>query len=143
MHQLKHFEDFFKYQEQVVKNSKILARSLEKKGYRIVSGGTDNHLMLVDLSPKNITGKMAEKVLGVAGITVNKNGIPYDREKPFITSGIRIGTPAITTRGMKEKEMEMIADFIDRALISLEDEKGLMKIKSEVNILCEKFPIYK
>ena len=88
-------EDFIIYQKQVIKNAEVLAQSLEGKGYRIVSGGTDNHLMLVDLSPKNITGKAAEKVLEQAGITVNKNGIPYDVEKPFITSGIRIGTPAI------------------------------------------------
>lgn len=136
-------EDFITYQKQVVTNAKTLAKGLEEKGYRIVSGGTDNHLMLVDLSPKNITGKAAEEVLGIAGITVNKNGIPYDVEKPFITSGIRVGTPAMTTRGMKESEMKIIADFIDRALESIGDEKRLMEIKAEVKTLCEKFPIYK
>jgi glycine hydroxymethyltransferase len=136
-------EDFIIYQKQVIKNAEILAQSLEEKGYRIVSGGTDNHLMLVDLSPKNITGKAAEKVLEQAGITVNKNGIPYDVEKPFITSGIRIGTPAITTRGMKESEMRKIADYIDYALESIGDEKRLDDLKAEVKILCEKFPIYK
>ena len=99
--------------------------------------------MLVDLSPKNITGKVAEEVLEKAGITVNKNGIPYDVEKPFITSGIRIGTPAITTRGMKESEMRKIADFIDYALESIGDERRLIAVKEEVKILCEKFPIYK
>ena len=136
-------EDFIIYQKQVIKNAEVLAQSLEGKGYRIVSGRTDNHLMLVDLSPKNITGKAAEKVLEQAGITVNKNGIPYDVEKPFITSGIRIGTPAITTRGMKESEMRKIADYIDYALESIGDEKRLGDLKAEVKILCEKFPIYK
>lgn len=136
-------EDFIKYQKQVIKNAKTLAEALEEKGYRIVSGGTDNHLMLVDLSPKNITGKAAEEVLGMAGITVNKNGIPYDREKPFITSGIRVGTPAVTTRGMKESEMKKIADYIDYALESIGDEKRLNDLKTEVKLLCEKFPIYK
>jgi len=136
-------EDFIIYQKQVIKNAEVLAQSLEGKGYRIVSGGTDNHLMLVDLFPKNITGKAAEKVLEQAGITVNKNGIPYDVEKPFITSGIRIGTPAITTRGMKESEMRKIADYIDYALESIGDEKRLGDLKAEVKILCEKFPIYK
>ncbi len=136
-------EDFIKYQKQVIKNAKVLAMALEEKGYRIVSGGTDNHLMLVDLSPKNITGKEAEEVLGMAGITVNKNGIPYDAEKPFITSGIRVGTPAVTTRGMKESEMKKIADYIDYALESIGDEKRLKDLKAEVKLLCEKFPIYK
>ena len=136
-------EDFISYQKQVIKNAEVLAQSLEEKGYRIVSGGTDNHLMLVDLSPKNITGKTAEEVLEKAGITVNKNGIPYDVEKPFITSGIRIGTPAITTRGMKGSEMRKIAGFIDYALESIGDEKRLIDVKAEVKILCEKFPIYK
>ena len=136
-------EDFVSYQKQVIKNAEVLAQSLEKKGYRIVSGGTDNHLMLVDLSPKNITGKVAEEVLGTAGITVNKNGIPYDAEKPFITSGIRIGTPAITTRGMKEPEMRKIAGYIDYALGSIGDERRLKDLKAEVRILCEEFPVYK
>jgi glycine hydroxymethyltransferase len=135
-------EDFVIYQKQVVKNAKLFAELLKNKGYRIVSGGTDNHLLLVDLSSKNLTGKVAEKTLGIAGITVNKNGIPYDTEKPFITSGIRIGTPAITTRGMKEKEVELIVDFIDRALISRENESKLLEIKKEVEALCKKFPIY-
>jgi len=136
-------EEFVSYQKQVIKNAEVLAQSLEEKGYRIVSGGTDNHLMLVDLSPKNITGKVAEEVLEMAGITVNKNGIPYDVEKPFITSGIRIGTPAITTRGMKEPEMKKIAGYIDYALESIGDERRLIAVKEEVKILCEKFPIYK
>ena len=135
-------EDFVVYQKQVIKNAKLFAKLLGDKGYRIVSGGTDNHLLLVDLSSKNLTGKVAEKALGTAGITVNKNGIPYDTEKPFITSGIRIGTPAITTRGMKEKEVELIVDFIDRALISKDDEDKLLEIKKEVKALCERFPIY-
>jgi len=136
-------EEFVEYQKQVIKNAEILAESLERKGYRIVSGGTDNHLILVDLSSKNITGKEAEEVLGVVGITVNKNGIPYDTKKPFVTSGIRVGTPAITTRGMKGPQMKIIAEFIDQALNYKADEEKLREIKSEVKKICEEFPINK
>jgi glycine hydroxymethyltransferase len=132
---------FKKYQEQVMKNARAFASALEKKGFRIVSGGTDSHLFLVDLQSKGLTGKEAEEALDKAGITVNKNTIPYDPQKPFVTSGIRIGTPAITTRGMKEKEMIKIADWIDRSIQNRTDEKELAKISKEVATFCKKFPL--
>ncbi len=137
-------DDFKSYQKQIVKNAKALSDLLKEKGYRIVSGGTDNHLMLLDLkTSKDMTGKEAEKVLDFSGITVNKNTIPYDTEKPFITSGIRIGTPSITTRGMKEQDMKDIADFIDLALTNKGDEKKLLEISKSVrNLLTNKFPLY-
>jgi glycine hydroxymethyltransferase len=136
-------QDSFKdYVEQVVKNASVLANKLAEFDYKIVSGGTDNHLMLVDLTNKNISGKKAERVLGEAGITVNKNMIPFDTKSPFVTSGIRIGTPAATTRGMKESEMETIAELINKAIINCEDETALASIKNEVGELCGKFPLY-
>jgi len=131
-----------KYAEQIIKNAKALAEGLIKNGFRLVSGGTDNHLMLVDLRPKKITGKVAEKVMDEVGITVNKNTIPFDPEKPFVTSGIRIGTPALTTRGMKEKEMKVIADLIGKVLTNVEDEKVKQEVKSKVSELCNQFPLY-
>ena len=134
--------DFKVYQQQVVNNASHLAGALADKGYRIVSGGTDNHLMLVDLRNKDLTGKVAEEALDRAGITTNKNGIPFDTQSPFITSGIRIGTPAVTTRGMKEPEMEAIAGFIHRVLSDVENESIQQSVKSEVKELCQKFPIY-
>ena len=136
-------QEFKEYQKQVVKNASHLASALKDKGYRIVSGGTDNHLMLVDLRNKDITGKVAEEALDRAGITVNKNGIPFDTQSPFITSGIRIGTPAITTRGLKTDEMDKIAVFIDTILSDVENRSLQDKIKEEVKELCKKFPIYK
>ncbi len=132
---------FKKYQTQVMKNAKVFAAALEKKGYRIVTGGTDSHLFLVDLRSKNLTGKEAEECLDKAGITVNKNTIPYDPQKPFVTSGIRIGTPAITSRGMKEKDMLRVADWLDRAIESRTDENGLKKIALEIKSFCKKFPL--
>ncbi|MDH3973979.1 MAG: serine hydroxymethyltransferase [Deltaproteobacteria bacterium] len=135
-------DEFKAYQKQVLENAVTLAASLKEKGYRIVSGGTDNHLMLVDLTPKNLTGKVAEEALDLAGITVNKNGIPFDTQSPFITSGIRIGTPAITTRGLKNPEMKIIASFIDQILSDPENKQLQSKIKGEVKELCKKFPIY-
>ena len=132
---------FKKYQQQVMKNAKVFAAALEKKGFRIVTGGTDCHLFLVDLQPKNLTGKEAEEALDKAGITVNKNTIPYDPQKPFVASGVRIGTPAITTRGMKEKEMLKIADWIDRAILNKTNDKELAKISKEVASFCRKFPL--
>jgi len=135
-------EGFKEYQRQVVKNAVHLGKCLVEEGFRLVSGGTDNHLMLVDLTPKNLTGKEAEGVLDKAGITVNKNTIPFDTQKPFITSGIRIGTPAITTRGMKEKEMEMIAQFISRALKYKDNETELINIKEEVRKFTSTFPLF-
>jgi glycine hydroxymethyltransferase len=134
--------DFVEYQKQVIKNARKLAKELEMKGYRIVSGGTDCHLFSVDLRPKNVTGKDAEIALDKAGITVNKNTIPYDPAPPLITSGIRIGTPAVTTRGMKEKEMEIIAEYIDDAIKNKDDDSYLKSISEKVRELTSKFPIY-
>ncbi|PIU84049.1 MAG: serine hydroxymethyltransferase, partial [Elusimicrobia bacterium CG06_land_8_20_14_3_00_38_11] len=134
---------FKKYQSQILKNAKKLSGALQKNGFKIVSGGTDSHLLLVDLSPKKLTGIEVEKALDKAGITVNKNSIPYDTQKPFITSGIRLGTPAVTTRGMKEKEMQLIADFITEAVKHKDSDLSLKKIKEKVKLLCKKFPLYK
>lgn len=135
--------EFKEYQHQIVKNAKALAEVLEKGGLRLVSGGTDNHMILVDLkSSKGLTGQAVEKALDKAGITVNKNGIPYDTEKPMVTSGIRIGTPAVTTRGMKEKEMEEIGNSILETIENINDDKKLSEIKERVKELCLRFPLY-
>lgn len=136
-------KDSFKtYTIQVVKNAKALANKLNEFGFDIVSGGTDNHLMLIDLSNKNVTGKQAEIALEKAGITVNKNMVPFDKRSPFVTSGIRIGTPALTTRGMKEKEMERIAEIINKAISNVENEKVLGDLKNEVKQLTSGFPLF-
>lgn len=135
-------DEFLTYMIQVVKNAKLLGEELVKRGYDIISGGTDNHCLLINLNSKNITGKEAERVLGLADITVNKNMVPFDTRSPFVTSGIRIGTPAITTRGITEKEIPLIAELIDRAIMSKEDEAALHKIKKEVNHLMEDLPLY-
>lgn len=135
--------EFKEYQKQVVKNAKAMADALVKGGLRIVSGGTDNHLMLVDLRPKGVTGKMAEEGLEKAGITCNKNSIPNDPEKPFITSGVRLGTPAITARGMKENEAVQIAEMIIKVLENVNDDEKIAEVKNEVLKLAEKFPLYK
>lgn len=135
-------DEFKQYQSQVVRNAKTLAKGLVDCGFDLVSGGTDNHLILVDLRSKHITGKEAEKLLEDVGITVNKNAIPYDPEKPTVTSGIRLGTPALTTRGMKEKEMDKIAQLIDKTLTSSDDARVKEEIISEVQNLCEEFPLY-
>jgi glycine hydroxymethyltransferase len=135
--------DYRAYCEQIIKNSKALSGALAEKGLRIVSGGTDNHLFLVDLTDKGITGKDAEEALGRAGITVNKNTIPRETRSPFITSGMRIGTPAITTRGMKEPEMKKIAAWIAEVVANVADTARQEEIKREVKDLCEKFPVYK
>ncbi|MBM3251755.1 MAG: serine hydroxymethyltransferase [Candidatus Omnitrophica bacterium] len=134
--------EFKTYQKQVVDNARALAAELAVKGYRIVSGGTDNHLLLVDLSSKNLTGKIAAQALDKARITVNKNLIPFDKLSAAITSGIRLGTPAVTTRGMKESQMKQIADLIDRALGSIDDEKTIKDISLQVEKLLKKFPLY-
>jgi len=134
--------EFKVYQGQIVKNARTLAEALARTGLRIVSGGTDTHLMLVDLRPRKLTGKVAEKALEEAGITVNKNTIPFDPETPFVTSGIRIGTPAVTTRGMKEKEMEVIAGFIGEVLNDVENAALKERVKRDVEKLCRKFPLY-
>lgn len=136
-------EEYFDYILQVKKNASALAGHFMDKGYEIVSGGTDNHLLLIDLRNKNITGKAAEAVLGKAGITINKNMVPYDDKSPFVTSGIRLGTAAMTTRGLKEKDMADIAEFIDVALIKHDDDAALAKIETKVKAMMEHFPLYK
>ena len=125
-----------------VEMAAAVARVLSDSGFRLVSGGTDNHLMLVDVFSKGITGKVAEAALGKAGITVNKNAIPFDQNPPMVASGVRIGTPAVTTRGMREAEMETVGDLIIRALKTPEDDRALGMIRAEVESLCRKFPLY-
>ena len=134
---------FKEYQRRIVENAQVLAEGLKRAGLRLVSGGTDNHLMLVDLRPKKLTGKIAEEALGKAGITVNKNMIPWDPEKPMTTSGIRVGTPALTTRGMGAREMSIVAALIGRVLDTPTDEKLLAKVREEVRELCAHFPMYR
>jgi glycine hydroxymethyltransferase len=135
-------DEFGAYVKQVVINARKLADQLTAYGFSIISGGTDNHLMLVDLSNKNLSGKQAEIALGKAGITVNKNMVPFDQRSPFVTSGIRIGTPALTTRGMGEQEMTVIAGFINEAVTAFEDDRKLTAIKQKVEELCSAFPLY-
>ncbi len=134
---------FIEYQNQIVKNAKTLGECLKKKGFKLVSGGTDTHLVLVDLRDTELTGKMAEETLERAGITVNKNAIPFDPRPPAVSSGIRIGTPAVTTRGMKEGEIEIISEFIREALNNVGNEKVISRIKDDVRELCSQFPIYR
>ncbi len=135
-------DSFETYAKQVIKNAKTLASELINLGYDVVSGGTDNHLMLVDLTNKGVSGKKTEKALEAAGITVNKNMIPFDQKSPFVTSGIRVGTPAATTRGMKEDDMKVIAGLIDRVIRNYENEEELANVRNEVKELCSKFPLY-
>lgn len=134
--------EFKEYQKRIVANAAALANELKSKGYHIVSGGTDTHLMLVSFVESGLTGKKVEKALDVAGITVNKNTVPFDPQKPFVTSGIRIGTPAITTRGMGVPEMKTIADLIDRVIKNLDDEGVHIEVANEVKTLCGRFPLY-
>jgi glycine hydroxymethyltransferase len=134
--------EFNAYQRQIIHNAQALARALMSQGFRLTSGGTDNHLMLMDLRKSELTGKVAQEVLDKARITVNKNAVPFDTRSPFVTSGIRIGTPAVTSRGMKQGEMEQIAEFITRALNHVGDEQVLQTIAAEVGQLCKKFPVY-
>jgi glycine hydroxymethyltransferase len=133
---------FAEYQRQVVKNAQRLAAGLVAEGFRVVSGGTDNHIVLLDVFSKGITGKVAEHALGQAGITVNKNAIPFDTNPPMVASGIRLGTPALTARGMKEAEMDQIAAFIARVLAAPDDARAHAAVKSEVEALCQMFPLY-
>jgi len=136
--------DLFKtYAEQVIKNAKTLADELIKFDFDVVSGGTDNHLMLIDLTNKNISGKKAEIAIEKAGITVNKNMVPFDTKSPFVTSGVRVGTPAATTRGMKENEMKRIAKIMNSAINNFEDDSKLDSLQEEVKQLCSGFPLYK
>lgn len=136
-------KDFKKYQANIVKNASVLADALKDKGYRIVSGGTDNHLLLVDLTTAGLTGKVAASALDRAGITVNKNLIPFDKKSAAVTSGIRLGTPAVTTRGMGQKDMKTIANLMDMVLRNSKNEKVIADVKTEVKKLTQKFPLYK
>ncbi|HMA76212.1 MAG TPA: serine hydroxymethyltransferase, partial [Candidatus Krumholzibacteriaceae bacterium] len=136
-------DEFKEYQRQVVENASRLASYIMDHGFELVSGGTDNHLFLIDLSNKGLTGKAAEKALEKAGITVNKNTVPFDEQSPFVTSGIRVGTPALTTRGMKEAEMDLIGEMIVRVLENLEDENILAEVRKKSFELAGSFPLYK
>ncbi|MFH1798365.1 MAG: serine hydroxymethyltransferase [Candidatus Omnitrophota bacterium] len=135
--------EFKEYQKNIIKNAKCFSEELKKRGYRLVSGGTDNHLLLMDLSDKGITGKEAEVCLDKAGITVNKNLIPFDKKSPFVASGIRLGTPAVTTRGMMEPQMGKIAESIDNALKAREDDRKLKNVREDVREFLKAFPLYK
>ncbi len=134
--------EFKTYQQQIVKNAQAMSQQLKNEGFRLVSGGTDNHLMLVDLTSKNVTGKDAQESLDRAAITVNKNGIPFDTQGPMVTSGIRIGTPALTTRGMKENEMRLIASLIADVINHINDERTIKAVAEKVKVLCAQFPLY-
>ncbi|UII22749.1 serine hydroxymethyltransferase [Fulvivirga ligni] len=136
-------DDYLQYVVQVAKNAKVMAKAFIDKGYKIISGGTDNHMMLIDLRSKDLTGKIAENTLIKADITINKNMVPFDDQSPFVTSGMRIGTAAITTRGMKEDDMTKVVDLIDRCLTNHENDDELNQIKSEVNTWMKNFPLYK
>ena len=134
--------DFKVYQQQVLANALAMAEKVMRRGYNIVSGGTDNHLFLIDLINKNITGKDADAALGLAHITVNKNSVPNDPQSPFVTSGLRIGTPAITTRGFKEKEAAQVADWVCDILDDLSNQKTIARVREEVSAMCRQFPVY-
>ena len=134
--------EFKEYQQQIIKNTAVLADTLSKDGFRIVTGGTDNHLMLVDLTSKGITGKEAQNVLDEVNITVNRNTIPFEPRSPFVTSGIRLGSPALTTRGFKEEDMKETADIISLVLSDPENEEKKEEARRRVAALCDKYPIY-
>jgi glycine hydroxymethyltransferase len=134
--------EFKEYQKQVVKNSRALGEALVERGLKLVSGGTDNHLLLVDFSGTEMTGKIAQETLDEARITTNKNTVPFESRSPFVTSGVRLGTPTVTTRGMGEAEMVQIADLIARSLASVGDDKALAALAEETSALCRSFPLY-
>lgn len=134
--------EFKDYQQQVIKNAKVMCETLQSRGFKIVSDGTDNHLFLVDLTEKDITGKDADLMLGKANITVNKNTVPNETRSPFVTSGLRLGTPAVTTRGFKEKEMIVLSNWIADVLDNMDDEVTLARVKAQVLLLCREFPVY-
>jgi glycine hydroxymethyltransferase len=134
--------EFAEYQRQIIANAKTMAEALATEGFRIVTGGTDTHLMLVDVFTKKVTGRQAQEALERASITVNKNAIPFDANPPAVASGIRVGTPAVTTRGMKEPEMRQIARWIAEVLNNIEDEATVKGVRSQVELLTEKFPLY-
>ena len=135
-------EEFAVYIRQVQSNAQAMAKAFMAKGYEIISGGTDNHLMLIDLRNKKITGKKAQETLDKAHITLNKNAVPYDDKSPFVTSGIRVGVPAVTTRGMKEEHMQIIVDFIDKILMNIDDEQINLTVKEDVKLFMKQFPLY-
>jgi glycine hydroxymethyltransferase len=135
-------DEFTTYAKQIISNAQAMSKVFVDKGYHIVSGGTDNHLLLIDLRNKNISGKKAEIALGKAEITVNKNMVPFDDKSAFITSGIRLGVPAVTTRGMKEAHMATVVEMIDKALVNAEDEAALASLKGDVNAFMKQFPLY-
>lgn len=134
--------EFKEYGRQVIKNAQAMANAFVQKGYKLISGGTDNHLMLLDLRNKNVTGKDAEKALVLADITVNKNMVPFDTQSPFVTSGIRVGTAAITTRGFKEEDCLKVVDWIDQVITNVDNEAIIEETKNEVNRFMERFPLY-
>jgi glycine hydroxymethyltransferase len=135
-------DDYDVYARQMVRNAQALSRAYLEKGYQIVSGGTDNHLLLIDLRNKNISGKKAEQVLVQADLTVNKNMVPFDDKSPFVTSGIRVGVPAVTTRGLKEEHMPLIVDWMDKLLMDSDNEGIIRKVRGEVNEFMKQFPLY-
>jgi glycine hydroxymethyltransferase len=135
-------DDYMKYIIQVSKNAKVMADEFVKRGFKIISGGTDNHLMLIDLRSKNLTGKQAEDALIKADITINKNMVPFDTQSPMVTSGMRLGSPAMTTRGLKEKDIVKVVDLMDEALKKPNDDKHLKAIKKKVNTMMKKFPLF-
>ena len=135
-------DEFLHYMVQVKKNASVMAQAFVDKGYDIISGGTDNHMMLIDLRNKNVTGKAAEEALGVADITVNKNMVPFDDKSPFVTSGIRIGTAAVTTRGLKEEDMGVIVDLIDEAISNHENQEVLEAVAAKVNTMMSHRPLF-
>ena len=135
-------DSFTDYATQIKKNAQAMAKSFTARGYNIISGGSDNHLMLIDLRNKNLTGKKAQETLDRAHITLNKNAVPYDDKSPFVTSGIRVGVPAITTRGMKEEHMEEVVDLLDRVLMKIDDEHAITAVSSDVHDFMKQFPLY-
>jgi glycine hydroxymethyltransferase len=135
-------DSFATYAKQVIQNAQAMAKAFNKRGYNLISNGTDNHLMLIDLRNKNITGKKAQETLDKAHITLNKNAVPFDDKSPFVTSGIRVGVPAITTRGMTEDHMEVVVEMIDKILMNLEDEKLIADLRVDVKKFMQQFPLY-
>jgi glycine hydroxymethyltransferase len=135
-------EDFKSYGKQVIVNAQAMAKAFVRHGYNLISQGTDNHLMLIDLRNKNLTGKKAQETLDKAHITLNKNAVPFDDKSPFVTSGIRVGVPAITTRGLKEEHMETVVSYIDTVLMNTDDETTVDKVKNEVKAFMQQFPLY-
>lgn len=135
-------EDFKSYGKQIISNAQAMAKAFVSRGYNLISGGTDNHLMLIDLRNKNLTGKKAQETLDKANITVNRNSVPFDDKSPFVTSGIRVGVPAVTTRGMKEKDVETIAGLIDKVLMNIDDANVIASVQNEVKGFMKQFPLY-